>query len=136
MPIVKCDIDGEPGVKWGDSGKCYTYNPNDKASIDKAVSKATLQGVAARASGYKEGSEKGHMKERILMALMEDIEGIIDMADSVDHAALVEILKSTHERYVTICYPEPEQQTPSTGSDYSDRLNQARKYVDSKGYKA
>ena len=46
MPILKCQKDGKPGFKWGKSGKCYTYTPNDKISRKRAKSKAIKQGLA------------------------------------------------------------------------------------------
>lgn len=38
--------------RWGSSGKKYYYNPNDKASRERARKKANKQGAAARASGW------------------------------------------------------------------------------------
>ena len=29
MPLNDCESDGLPGVKWGEAGKCYTYEPGD-----------------------------------------------------------------------------------------------------------
>lgn len=43
MPIKTCRLDGKPWYKWGDSGKCYTYNSWDKEAREKARSKAEDQ---------------------------------------------------------------------------------------------
>jgi len=53
MPVVGCQNGGKPGFKWGKSGKCYTYTPNDSASRSRARSRAEAQGRAARAAGYR-----------------------------------------------------------------------------------
>ena len=53
MPVKRCQSGGKPGYRWGDSGKCYTYTAGDAASRERAKKKATAQGQAARASGYK-----------------------------------------------------------------------------------
>lgn len=46
MPIKSCTGDGKkPGFKYGDSGKCYTYTPNNEASRKKAKKKAIYQGI-------------------------------------------------------------------------------------------
>lgn len=46
MPVNECSVDDEPGVKWGDAGACYTYNPDDEQSRKDAVKKALAQGIA------------------------------------------------------------------------------------------
>lgn len=46
MPVNPCSENGKPGYKWGDSGKCYLYTPNDKKSMGEAKRKATVQGIA------------------------------------------------------------------------------------------
>ena len=46
MPVQECMLDGEPGVKWGDAGACYTYDPDDEQSRKDAVQKALAQGIA------------------------------------------------------------------------------------------
>jgi len=43
MPVKKCQENGKPGYKCGDSGKCYTYSPNDEAGRKRAKRKAILQ---------------------------------------------------------------------------------------------
>ena len=46
MPIQNCQSDKNPGFKWGDAGKCYTYNPKNEGSKRNARKKATAQGIA------------------------------------------------------------------------------------------
>lgn len=46
MPVTSCQEDGKPGFRWGEEGKCYTYNPNDQSSEDAAYEKARRQGAA------------------------------------------------------------------------------------------
>ena len=46
MPVKSCQLNDKPGYKWGDQGKCYTYNPNNEGSKNNAKKKAILQGVA------------------------------------------------------------------------------------------
>jgi len=50
MPVRRCQSDGKPGFKWGDSGKCYTYTEGDQASRDRARAAAERQGRAAIAN--------------------------------------------------------------------------------------
>lgn len=45
MPVRRCQKDNNPGWQWGNSGACYT-GPDAKQ-------KASRQGRAARAAGYK-----------------------------------------------------------------------------------
>jgi len=44
MPVKSCTVDGEPGFKWGDSGKCYPYTSD--AGKEAARKKAIAQGAA------------------------------------------------------------------------------------------
>lgn len=46
MPIQKCSDNNKPGYRWGDSGKCYTYDPNSESSKNEAKKKAMAQGIA------------------------------------------------------------------------------------------
>ena len=47
MPVKSCQINNEPGYKWGDQGKCYAYTPGDEESKVEAKKKAIAQGVAS-----------------------------------------------------------------------------------------
>jgi hypothetical protein len=51
MPIQKCQRNDKPGYKWGEEGKCYTYEPGDEASRERAYQKALQQARAIKASG-------------------------------------------------------------------------------------
>jgi len=53
MPIQSCSINGKPGYKWGNQGKCYTYNPKSKASQIKARNKARHQGIAEIVNNFE-----------------------------------------------------------------------------------
>jgi len=54
MPVERASKDGKPGYRWGKSGKVYTYTPGDKESRERAKNKARKQGIAVKASGWKE----------------------------------------------------------------------------------
>ncbi len=45
-PVQPCTENGKPGFRWGKEGKCYTYEPGDKAGMAAAKKKAALQGAA------------------------------------------------------------------------------------------
>jgi len=46
VPVLRCEIDGKPGFKWGQQGKCYTYTSGDTSGSKRARQKAILQGIA------------------------------------------------------------------------------------------
>lgn len=46
MPVRECQENDKPGYKWGEQGKCYTYNPNNEGQRRKAKQYATIQGYA------------------------------------------------------------------------------------------
>lgn len=58
MPVKECTIDNKPGYKWGDSGKCYTYTPNDDKSRGMAKNKAIRQGIAIGEYKSQDNKEK------------------------------------------------------------------------------
>lgn len=45
MPVKDCQDNGKPGLKWGDSGKCYTYDPKNEGSRRNAKKEAIAQGL-------------------------------------------------------------------------------------------
>ena len=53
MPVKSCQENNKSGYKWGESGSCYTYTPNDKTSKEQARKKAIKQGVAITISQGK-----------------------------------------------------------------------------------
>lgn len=55
MPVRECTALGRPGFKYGDRGKCYTYNPRDPKSKARARLKAEMQGRAIRQSQQEAG---------------------------------------------------------------------------------
>ena len=46
MPVQPCQSDGLPGFRWGEAGKCFTYEPGDEAGRNEARRRAILQGIA------------------------------------------------------------------------------------------
>ena len=62
MPVKACTIDGNPGFRWGDAGKCYAYEEGNADSEAAARASAARQGAAAHASGYT-GATKAHAKQ-------------------------------------------------------------------------
>lgn len=46
MPVKNCRVDGKPGQKWGDAGKCYPYEPGNEESKKRARERALKQGLA------------------------------------------------------------------------------------------
>lgn len=50
MPVMPCQKSGKQGYKYGDSGTCYTYDPNSPSSKRAAKQKAIKQGVAIKLS--------------------------------------------------------------------------------------
>jgi len=84
MPVNPCSENGNPGFKWGDSGKCYIYTRGDVESMGEAKRKATIQGLAT---------------------------GEYDNTKSFDEEKLEETLKSLKEwfkeKWVDISRPKP-----------------------------
>lgn len=68
MPILNCTLNGKPGYKWGNKGKCYTYTPGNEKSRKEAKQKAYKQGAAIDLSvgkhvkAYKHGAAIGLSK--------------------------------------------------------------------------
>lgn len=58
MPVQRCQEDGEPGFKWGEEGKCYTYEPGNAQSRRAARAAAKRQGRAIRANQTNNGSNQ------------------------------------------------------------------------------
>lgn len=46
MPVKECQLSGKQGYKWGDAGKCYTYDKDSEQSKKDAKQKAINQGIA------------------------------------------------------------------------------------------
>ena len=61
MPVKQCQDKGEPGFKWGDEGKCYTYSPYNEGSRRNANKKAIAQGLAI--GDFAKVGERGGITE-------------------------------------------------------------------------
>lgn len=68
MPINSCSDNGQPGYKWGDSGKCYIYSPENPSSRVNARKKALAQGIAIGDIDIK-GLEKEMAISNVVQAL-------------------------------------------------------------------
>lgn len=63
MPVNPCSENGQPGFKWGDSGKCYLYTRGDAKSMGEAKRKATIQGIATGEYDTKKSEEHQQVAE-------------------------------------------------------------------------
>lgn len=61
MPVKDCQSENKPGFKWGDSGKCYTYDPKNIGKKNKAKKSAILQGIAI--GEFAEIGERGGIRK-------------------------------------------------------------------------
>jgi hypothetical protein len=57
MPVTPCQQDGKPGYRWGQGGRCFTYDAKDEAAKDAAKKKALQQGVAISYSQKRAGKQ-------------------------------------------------------------------------------
>ena len=46
MSLMDCEVDGQPGYKWGEGGKCYPYSRGNMQSEMAAKAAARNSGVA------------------------------------------------------------------------------------------
>lgn len=53
MPVQPCQSDGKPGYRWGDTGRCFTYERGDEDGRERARQKAVRQGAAISYSRQK-----------------------------------------------------------------------------------
>ena len=70
MPVNPCSENGQPGFKWGDSGKCYLYTRGDAKSMGEAKRKATIQGIATGEYTNKSDFDEYEL-ENLLKSLKE-----------------------------------------------------------------
>jgi hypothetical protein len=70
MPVKNCSENGQPGFKWGDSGKCYLYTSGDEEGMDEAKRKATIQGVATGEYDEKKSFDEEKLED-VLKSLKE-----------------------------------------------------------------
>jgi len=64
MPVMKCQRDGRPGWKWGESGHCYTYEPGNEQGSKRAHAQAEKQGRAIKATMSPREKVAEGLKER------------------------------------------------------------------------
>jgi hypothetical protein len=64
-------MEGQPGWKWGESGKCYPYTPKDEESENKAKQRAYIQGYAM--------GELTEMEEKEWIPIETELANIIDV---------------------------------------------------------
>ena len=65
MPVNPCSDNGQPGFKWGDSGKCYIYERGNAESMGEAKRKATVQGIATGEYENKKESAEPIVEEAV-----------------------------------------------------------------------
>jgi hypothetical protein len=65
MPVNPCSDNGQPGFKWGDSGKCYIYERGNAESMGEAKRKATVQGIATGEYENKKESSEPIVEEAV-----------------------------------------------------------------------
>jgi hypothetical protein len=53
LPVMECSVGDRPGYKYGASGHCYDYDPNDEDARKEAKRKAYVQGAAIEGNGGK-----------------------------------------------------------------------------------
>lgn len=64
MPLMSCNKDGKPGIKYGNGGACYIYNEGDTEGMKRAKHSAILQGSAiAHSMGEKLELSKEELDE-------------------------------------------------------------------------
>ena len=98
MP-TKCGQKDSKGYfcRWGNHGKKYYYNPNDKASRERARKKADKQGAAAHASGYRGSTDD-----------LDTILGILnDISKSLNNISKIQLAEPSGNRD-----EEPRDDTP------------------------
>jgi soluble P-type ATPase len=86
MPVQNCQLNNKPGFKWGDEGKCYTYTPGNKTSMDNAKKKVMEQAVAIEQftdsySDYpKQATENAKIALRWAQRKLEQIDKKVELA--------------------------------------------------------
>lgn len=74
MPIQNCQLNNKPGFKWGNEGKCYTYTPGNKTSMDNAKKKVMEQAVAIEqfADSYSDYPKQATENAKIALRWAEE----------------------------------------------------------------
>lgn len=60
MPLKRCQSDGKPGYKWGDSGKCYTGD----GAREKAIKQGRAIEISKRSKALEEHFDQGLSDEK------------------------------------------------------------------------
>lgn len=76
MPVQKCQSGGKPGFKWGQRGKCYTYEPGNTTARKEAKRRAYVQGYAVE-GGVLTDSERTTMA-RLFEVDELQLNGVLD----------------------------------------------------------
>ena len=64
MPLQTCELNGDPGYRYGSNGKCYTYKVGDEEGRKQAKRKSIIQGTAiAQNTGEKLHLEKADYED-------------------------------------------------------------------------
>lgn len=64
MPLQTCELNGDPGYRYGSNGKCYTYKAGDEEGRKQAKRKSIIQGtVIAQNTGEKLHLEKADYED-------------------------------------------------------------------------
>lgn len=57
MPVKRCNLNGKPGWKWGDSGICYTGTEAKQKAERQGIAVLTSEAVKSGAKTKEEISE-------------------------------------------------------------------------------
>jgi rubrerythrin len=81
---MRCEENGKPGWKYGESGACYTYTAGNEQSSNEAKRKAHLQGAAIESHTGENANkaEDGNRYDRFI----DDGEGLIISDDEPEEA--------------------------------------------------
>lgn len=76
MPVQKCQSGSKPGFRWGQAGKCYTYEPGNSTARKEAKRKAYVQGYAVE-GGVLTDSERKTMAQLFEIDELQ-LNGVLD----------------------------------------------------------
>lgn len=84
MPIKHCEKNGKPGFSWGNSSKCWTYDPKNESSKKKAKANCIKQAIAIEGlQKFKEemATATNVTKDEVLQA---QLSAIFDKAEDME----------------------------------------------------
>lgn len=123
MPLKECESNGRPGYKWGDNGKCYTYDPGDEKSRNEAKRRAYIQGYAIE--GNKIEKDDANESDVDELSIEDFLRYLIDFEDKIidlcDRAARNVSEKSTRDIFREIFHDESRRR-----DKLSDMYNKVR----------